>query len=35
MQNIGGPAVVQNIMSGADYFFHTWQISEAKSAAVH
>ena len=31
----GGQATVQNIMSGADYFFHTWQIAEAKSAAVH
>lgn len=31
----GGQAAVQNIMSGADYFFHTWQISEAKAAAIH
>jgi hypothetical protein len=35
LQSIGGPAVVQNIMSGADYFFHTWQISEAKGATAH
>jgi microsomal dipeptidase-like Zn-dependent dipeptidase len=31
----GGPPMIQNLMTGADYFFHTWQIAEAKSAAVH
>jgi microsomal dipeptidase-like Zn-dependent dipeptidase len=32
---LGGGAMVQNnLMSGADYFFHTWQISETRGAQI-
>lgn len=30
----GGVGVVQNVMMGADYFFHTWQISESRRSLV-